>query len=662
MRVLFVNYEDFRSNSAIHIVNLAEQLAELDVSSSICVPSRPGSVSVLREVRLPVITYSDARRGRFGLPEGAQPDLIHAWTPRERVRLLTEEVCATYGVPYVVHLEDNEDVITADQLGVPLEALLLISEAEFEARIPETISHPHRAREFLANAIGISLIVDRLGEFVPGGVPALVIPPAFEEALFSPSPPSEDLRIRLGIRQEEFVVVYAGNVHPTNAAEVRSLYLAIALVNRRGIPVRLVRLGRDYCTFLDREEAIVEPHVVRVTLRPRSELPSYYALADVFVQPGQPGEFNDYRVPSKLPEFFAMGRPVILPRTNVGLLARDNEECVLLDEGDALDIAQKLERLLSDSELRNRIGRRARQFAEEHFSWRRSATQLKTFYQQVTAARSIRWTADLDQLHTRFSDRDIPALSYATVRDYCDSVESLPYLATRNNDLKDVQRPWAVKAILAAVRPGSRLLEIGAGDPYVADLLARFGYDVTVVDPYDGRDGGPTDFEAIRKAHPNIRFKRGLFPDALTYEDRPFDCIYSISVLEHLSESSLRESWNAIVRFSTAGGHTVHAIDHVLKGVGSEDHLAKLTLIAALAGVEAVTLDRLLKALEDDPEAYFLSAEAHNRWRGDTPYADFPMRRCVSIQLCIPVGRRTSSEERASRDASQPQAVEATSQ
>src|SRR5437762_1895079 len=32
-----------------------------------------------------------------------------------------------------------------------------------------------------------------------------------------------------------------------------------------------------------------------------------------------------------------------------------------------------------------------------------------------------------------------PALSYATVRDYCDSVEAFPWLSTRQNDLKDVE-------------------------------------------------------------------------------------------------------------------------------------------------------------------------------------------------------------------------------
>ena len=177
------------------------------------------------------------------------------------------------------------------------------------------------------------MIVDRLLEFVPSDVPSTIIWPAFEEQLFTPQPAPARLRRRLGISGGDMVIVYAGNVHPTNAAEVRSLYLAIALLNRRGLPVKLVRLGQDYVDFYGDIRHAVERNVVKVSFRPREEVPLYYALADALVQPGRPDDFNDYRIPSKLPEFFAMGRPVILPRTNIGLVAKDGESaCTSMKE------------------------------------------------------------------------------------------------------------------------------------------------------------------------------------------------------------------------------------------------------------------------------------------------------------------------------------------
>ena len=217
----------------------------------------------------------------------------------------------------------------------------------------------------------------------------------------------------------------------------------------------------------------------------------------------------------------------------------------------------------------------------------------------------------------------------------CEFAESMPTLMTAR-DLKDVQRPWALNAILAAVPRGSRLLEIGAGEPLVADLLTQRGYDVTVVDPYDGRGGGPTELRALRAAFPNVRIVQGLFPDDVAPGDR-FDCVYSISVLEHLPPDAVDSACAGMLRFTRAGGCTIHAIDHVVLGRGAEHHREQLGRITGALGVAEDELEQLLGRLVDDPDAYFLSAESHNRWRGRVPYDEFPMRRCVSIQLCLPL-------------------------
>src|SRR5262249_53783309 len=132
------------------------------------------------------------------------------------------------------------------------------------------------------------------------------------------------------------------------------------------------------------------------------------------------------------------------------------------------------------------------------------------------------------------------SLSYATVRDFCDSFDHLHPLATANGDLKDSQRPWMLKAILSAVPPKSRVLEIGAGEPFVADILDRLGYEVWVVDPYDGSGNGPTEYERFRNECPRVHFIRGIFgQQILSAPPGGFNCVYSISVLEHVSQAAL---------------------------------------------------------------------------------------------------------------------------
>ena len=638
MNVLFVNYYDFTSNSAIHLFNLANELERAGVACAVAVTEDPDGVELLGAPRFQALDLRTARRGGVRFPDGGPPSLVHAWTPREVVREVVQELSARYGCPYIVHLEDNEEVITADSLGLTLEQLHALPRADLDGSIPPTVAHPQRMRSFLAGAAGLTVIIDRLLEFQPDGIPSEVVWPAFEPDLFTTEPPEPQLKRRLGIANGESVLVYAGNAHNSNASELRSLYLAVATVNRAGRPLKLVRLGRDYVQFVERELRSIERYVVRVPLQRRADVPRYLRLADVLVQPGRRGSFNDYRFPSKLPEFFASGRPVVLPATNIGRVVRDGEDGILLHRGDALEIAKAVERLLDDDDLRLRLGRGARAFAERSFSWPASAAKLKRLYERTLSPAA----GSLGLLETALHDvreyvrHAAPRLSYGTVRDYVDSAERLPLLGTASRDLKDVQRPWALKAILGSVEPGSRLLEIGAGEPLVAELLARLGYDVTVVDPYDGRDGGTTEVEAARAASPHVRVIQGLFPRDIADHER-FDCIYSISVLEHLPTPAIDRLGDDIRRVGRSGGYTIHAIDHVLLGAGDAEHLARLRRIADSLGIAQNELDELLGTLADDPETYFLSAESHNRWRGSARYDDFPMRRCVSIQLCLSI-------------------------
>jgi glycosyltransferase involved in cell wall biosynthesis len=629
MNVLFVNYEDFTSNSAVHIFNLANELSGGGVSCAVAVPGDPATIGLLGEPRFQTLDFRQARKAAPGFADGGPPSLVHAWTPREAVRELTEELAARHDCPYVVHLEDNEDVLTANSLGVA------IDELHGAVEVPPTLAHPRRMRQFLAGAAGMTAIVDRLLEFRPDGLPAEVVWPGFERDLFDGGEPEPALRRQLGIADAEAVLVYPGNTHPSNAAEVRSLYLAVAALNRAGYPVRLIRLGRDYVRFVEPELKKIEQHVVRVPLQPRSEVPRYLRLADVLVQPGRSGDFNDYRFPSKLPEFFATGRAVVLPATNLGRTLVDGEQCILLRSGDALEIVAAVERLLDDDQLRNRLGKAARTFAEEHFSWPASARKLRALYERVLD--STEPADGLRSVAERYASFHPPPIGYGTARDYSESVETLPQLACASHDLKDVQRPWALKAIVGTVPPGSRLLEIGAGEPVVADLLSRLGYDVTVVDPYDGRDGGPTGFDALRLRYPRLRLIRGLFPRSVPAGEH-YDCVYSISVLEHIPLETVSDVCAGIRRVA-AGGRTVHAIDHVLRGSGEAEHATRLRRIAAGVGAAEAELEAVLAELEDDPDTYFLSAESHNRWRGGVPYDEFPMRRCVSIQLSLPVSQ-----------------------
>jgi glycosyltransferase involved in cell wall biosynthesis len=123
--------------------------------------------------------------------------------------------------------------------------------------------------------------------------------------------------------------------------------------------------------------------VTHLGLVRRHWLIDLFKLADFFVQPGAPDDFNSYRLPSKLPELLAMGRPVVLPNTNIGLLMHDRINALLMQRGDSAEITECVESLLTDQALAARVGEEGRRFAIEHFNWARSARQLEVFYQEL---------------------------------------------------------------------------------------------------------------------------------------------------------------------------------------------------------------------------------------------------------------------------------------
>ncbi|MGH2991712.1 MAG: hypothetical protein ACRDMA_17985 [Solirubrobacterales bacterium] len=230
----------------------------------------------------------------------------------------------------------------------------------------------------------------------------------------------------------------------------------------------------------------------------------------------------------------------------------------------------------------------------------------------------------------------LPPVSYGAVRDWADSRETLGGLATASLDMKDMQRCWALKAVVGSVEPGGRVVEIGAGEPLVAGVLSRIGYEVIVVDPYDGSGNGPREYRAFSAAYPELTFVHDTFPPRDPIAG-PIAAVYSISVLEHVPTDSVEGVVRAARELAaTTGGPCVHAIDHVVRGWGAEDHRARLDRIATASDLPPGALDEAIERLEHDPDAYFVSAEAHDRWRGGLPYDDYPMRRIGSINIFTP--------------------------
>jgi hypothetical protein len=173
------------------------------------------------------------------------------------------------------------------------------------------------------------------------------------------------------------------------------------------------------------------------------------------------------------------------------------------------------------------------------------------------------------------------------------------------------------------------------------------------VDPYDGSGNGPVQYEEFRKQYPHLRLLRSHFHDRLHgVPPRAFDCIYSISVLEHIPPPDMLGVFRGLRIFLKPKGFSIHAVDHVHRGNGAAEHLANLRLMAHGFGFSQAGLDSMLDEMTADTETYYLSAESHNRWRGNMPYQEFPMRICVSVQFISQAGQIKDVSSFSDEDAS----------
>lgn len=386
LNILFVLYGSFASNSALHVAALAN---ELTLAGHRCAVAVPHDVATLSHHAAPTfrgMLFAEAEAG-VAFADGRGPDILHAWTTRENVRQLTESLRARHRCRVVVHLEDNEQRLLSLALAREPAALEQMSATELDQLVPPNLAHPRRSRALLESADGITVITERLREFVPADRPCLQFWPAADERYFFSQPRPDPFRATLDREPGEIVLFYHGNVHAANATEVRELYLAVLQLNQGGCPVTLLRTGLDTVDFLGTLAAEVGPHVIALgQILHHRHLPPLMALADIFVQPGEADAFNDYRFPSKLPEFFALGRPVILPHTNLGTEVRHGVDAYVLAKADADGIARAVRDLRANPQLAETLARGAVAFAAKHFSWRRSAEALAKFYRSLAAS------------------------------------------------------------------------------------------------------------------------------------------------------------------------------------------------------------------------------------------------------------------------------------
>jgi D-inositol-3-phosphate glycosyltransferase len=193
------------------------------------------------------------------------------------------------------------------------------------------------------------------------------IPCGVDTELFSPGDRG-DARRRLELDERQ-VLLWVGRLAPIKGLD--TLLDAVARLRARGQNVRLLVVGGDADEPTGGHEASLRRRLEQLRLgdavrfvgpQPQSVLPLYYAASDVTVLPSYYESFGMVAL-----EAMACGSPVIASRVG-GLVTtiRDGVTGFLVPEGDVGALADRIESLVADGELRWRLGREGVRWAAQH--------------------------------------------------------------------------------------------------------------------------------------------------------------------------------------------------------------------------------------------------------------------------------------------------------
>lgn len=195
-----------------------------------------------------------------------------------------------------------------------------------------------------------------------------MVPNSSDLDLFSPGPKDPELVERYGL-EGKFVVGYAGAIGPSNDVQ-GNVPGAARLLHGRGRDDIVFVLAGEGKSLPELEQMTADlPNVQLVGSMPKAEVPRFTRTADALLVLFADKPILATNSPNKFFDGLATGRPMIVNSDGwTRDLVEEHEAGAYVPARDAVALADAIERLADDPELRERVGTNARRLAETHFA------------------------------------------------------------------------------------------------------------------------------------------------------------------------------------------------------------------------------------------------------------------------------------------------------
>jgi glycosyltransferase involved in cell wall biosynthesis len=221
-----------------------------------------------------------------------------------------------------------------------------------------------------------------------GGKDVHVIPNGADTDFFTPGPPDEGLRRRLGW-EGKFVVLYAGTIGMAHGLSDVLDSAEILAGRRDDVFIALVGEGADKEALERSARHRGLKNVGFEPLQPRTDMPALYRSADACLVSLRPISLFDSFIPSKVFEIMACGRPILASVSGVALdIVLRAGAGIGVQQGSPDSLAASIENLLARSKAeREEMGEAGRSFVCRDFDRRTLAERYLQILDAVAAPR-----------------------------------------------------------------------------------------------------------------------------------------------------------------------------------------------------------------------------------------------------------------------------------
>ncbi|MGJ3236239.1 glycosyltransferase family 4 protein [Marivirga sp.] len=200
--------------------------------------------------------------------------------------------------------------------------------------------------------------------------------------LFHPS--ISDVNVRsIHNLENKFVIGWTGSFRKFHGLDALVNAFAKLCAQRTDLCLILVGNGQEYIPIQKLVHNLgISDQVIFADTQPYSKIPEWISCFDIGIVSARSSEDFHYS-PLKLQEYFALGKPTIIPRAgDLNKRYSNRKDTLFYEAGNSDDLSKKITELLDNKELRTKLSKSGLEMHKKYGSWEADLKEIEKYFER----------------------------------------------------------------------------------------------------------------------------------------------------------------------------------------------------------------------------------------------------------------------------------------